>query len=158
MTQLQKTGQRTFGFHVAADTVAPGDKVYIGIRGGLTLHTHNSSRSRYCKITVHGASFMAVTEFDGLGGHSYDGVAVKVRDVVVADPPAMCAGGQRLCQGILASNADCCAHYTQLTCLFFAELKPCAAETHPFDCMCVHAAVHLHVPALTYELLSHCSS
>ena len=51
---------------------------------------------------------MAITEFDGQGGHSYDGIAVEVRNVA-SDPLAMCAGGKRLCQGILASNADCCA-------------------------------------------------
>jgi hypothetical protein len=109
LTQLQKTAPGKFLFRVADGAHATaGDKVYIGIRGGLTLHTHNSSRSRYTDITVHGASFMAITEFDGQGGHSYEGVAVEVRNVA-ADPLAMCAGGKRLCQGILASNADCCA-------------------------------------------------
>lgn len=49
---------------------------------------------------------MAITEFDGTGSHSYTDVAVRVRDVS-ADPTAMCADGTRLCQGILASNADC---------------------------------------------------
>ena len=109
LTQLQSTASGKFLFHVSAGSqVKTGDKVYIGIRGGLTLHTHNSSRSHYTNITVHGAPFMAVTEFDGQGGHTYERIAVRVRNVT-ADPLAMCAGGKRLCQGILASNADCCA-------------------------------------------------
>lgn len=54
-----------------------------------------------------GASFMAITEFDGLGGHSYTNVAVAVRDVSANPNSTACAGGKRLCQGILASNADC---------------------------------------------------
>eukprot|EP01052_Picozoa_sp_SAG31_P000597 SAG31_NODE_17_length_35773_cov_25.999271_22_plen_116_part_00 len=113
-----------FAFRVSAGAVAQGDKVYIGIRGGLTLHTHNSSRSRYHNITVHGASFMAVTEFDGEGGHSYDSVAVQLRDVA-SDPLAMCAGGRRLCQGILASNADCCASMT-FPCSSYYLLTTCS--------------------------------
>ena len=49
----------------------------------------------------------AITEFGGLGGHTYDTVSVAVRDVSADPNSTACAGGRRLCDGILASNADC---------------------------------------------------
>ena len=49
---------------------------------------------------------MAITEFGGGGGHSYTDVRVAVRGGTRA-PGELCAGGRRLCAGILASNADC---------------------------------------------------
>jgi hypothetical protein len=50
-------------------------------------------------VTVHGASFMAVTEFDGGGAHTYEDVRVAVRPAV--QPGALCAGGRRSCEGVL---------------------------------------------------------
>jgi hypothetical protein len=102
-----KVGARRFNFSVDARAKV-GDKIYIGIRGGLTLHTHNSSAISYSDVSIHGASFMAITEFDGEGGHSYTNVSVRVRDVPADNASgALCASGQRLCHGVLASNADC---------------------------------------------------
>ena len=48
---------------------------------------------------------MAITEFGGGGGHTYTDVRVAVRGGT--RPGELCAGGRRLCAGILASNADC---------------------------------------------------
>ena len=57
---------------------------------------------------------MAITEFDGLGGHLYDNVRVVRREIsnsstdgsAAARADALCAGGTRACFGVIASNAD----------------------------------------------------
>ena len=54
---LNKTSAGKFTFSSSPlSKVKLGDKIYIGIRGGVTLHTHNSSRVTFRNITIHGAS------------------------------------------------------------------------------------------------------
>ena len=84
VSQSKKLGDRLFSFEGSSPTV--GDKVSIGLRGGYTLHTHNSTNVSYSNVTIHGASFMAITEFDGGGGHSYDNVRVVRRQMPAPTP------------------------------------------------------------------------
>jgi len=103
----EKVGPGLFRYHksAAADGVpAPvaGDKLAVRIRAGYTLHAQNSSRVVYSDIKIHGATFMAITEFGGKGGHRYKNVKVARR----SGAAAMCAGGKRSCAGLIASNAD----------------------------------------------------
>jgi hypothetical protein len=51
-----------------------GDKLSAIVRLGYTWHTHNSTSCTTVNVTINTASFMAVTEFNGRGGHTYDGV------------------------------------------------------------------------------------
>ena len=102
----RRLGDSTFAFSVP-DNALVGDKLYVGLRGGLTLHTHNSTRVTYTNVSIHGSTFMSITEFDGVGGHVYRNVRVVVRNVSNSDADTTCANGTRLCHGILASNADC---------------------------------------------------
>ena len=81
-----------------------GDKMTVVVRKGFTLHTHNSSRCRFVDVAIHSAPFMAVTEFDGKGGHVYERVIVGRR--IVPDVHSRCAGGSRVCLAIVSSNAD----------------------------------------------------
>ena len=58
---------------------------------------------------------MAITEFNGPGGHRYDNIRVVRREnnnnnnnknSATAASDALCAGGTRACFGVIASNAD----------------------------------------------------
>ena len=84
-----------------APALAVGDKLTVRIRGGYTLHAHNSSRVSYSNISIHGSSFMAITEFGGFGGHIYQDVKVARRSGdTAAEVPSRA-------HGLIASNADC---------------------------------------------------
>ena len=116
----QKVGDRAWQFVPGSPEAVPpvlGDKVTTRVRGGYTLLAHNSSGCTFSRITIHGASMMAITEFGGGGGHTYDAVQVVRRPLPppfssapasTADAAAtsLCAGGRRACFGVIASNAD----------------------------------------------------
>ena len=118
----QKVSDRRWLFKRGDPEAAPpvvGDKVTARVRGGYTLFAHNSTGCRFSNITIHGARMMAVTEFGGGGGHSYDRVRVVRRPFPPPPPPSLsnaraaapltavlCAGGRRECFGVIASNAD----------------------------------------------------
>ena len=59
------------------------------IRQGFTVLLHNSSGCVVENVTLHSASFMAVTEFDGKGSNRYRGVRVVRRNVTA--PGQLCA-------------------------------------------------------------------
>lgn len=101
--------------------IKKGDKVTAVVRIGYTYLVHNSTRIASSDVTLHSASFMAITEFDGEGGHSYDNFRVVRRGV---DPDARCGrDGRRLCFGAVASNGDV-FHSSGTFCSIFRFLNP----------------------------------
>ena len=86
----------------------PQDKVTAHIRAGFTLHILNSSHVHTQHTAIHGAPGFAITEYDGLGQHSYVNVSVGRRHDV--DSRVMCGianpTGGRLCLGLISSSND----------------------------------------------------
>lgn len=113
-TPPKRLGGRRWQFDRGDHEAAPpavGDKVATRIRGGYTLFAHNSTGCNFHDITIYGASMMAITEFGGGGGHTYDKVRVVRRtpasvELPSSTSPTLCAGGRRGCFGAIASNAD----------------------------------------------------
>lgn len=83
------------------------DKMSVIVRKGITLHTHNSSRCRFLDVRIHSASYMAVTEYDGVGGHSYERITVGRRpNLRSATERCGKPDKPRLCLAVVSSNAD----------------------------------------------------
>ena len=84
-----------------------GDKLTVVVRKGITLHTHNSTRCRFEDVSIHSAPYMAVTEFDGVGGHVYERVTVGRRRGI-ASATDLCGrhSSPRVCLALVSSNAD----------------------------------------------------
>eukprot|EP00041_Stephanoeca_diplocostata_P034459 m.1178327 g.1178327 ORF g.1178327 m.1178327 type:complete len:945 (+) comp24526_c0_seq3:702-3536(+) len=81
------------------------------IRKAYTWLVHNSSQISSENVTLYSSSFMAITEFDGAGRNTYDGVNVLRRPVTTGNE--LCGAdvgtstpSPRLCLGLVASNAD----------------------------------------------------
>ena len=91
-----------------ANKLQPQDKITAHIRKGFTLHILNSTRVHTQHSAIHGAPGFAITEYDGIGKHSYTNVSIGRRHT--NDSQAMCGianpTGGRLCLGMIASNND----------------------------------------------------
>ena len=86
---------------------AVGDKVTAIIRVGYTWNLHRCAAVSVSNVTIHAASSMSITEFDGCGPNAYDAMRVVRR---AAGSSAMCGphgSGTRACRVAVAANADC---------------------------------------------------
>eukprot|EP00035_Acanthoeca_spectabilis_P011423 m.201337 g.201337 ORF g.201337 m.201337 type:complete len:323 (+) comp15345_c0_seq1:5228-6196(+) len=85
-----------------------GDKITAIVRLGYTWLLHNSTRCTSRNVTIHATSSMAITEFDGQGGHVYDSVNVVRRNLsAMTEVPNTCGPARnRVCLATVASNAD----------------------------------------------------
>lgn len=71
------------------------------MRSGYTYLLHNATRVTSINITIHAASFMGFTEFDGRGGHVYQGCRL------VRQPPNFAQRwGSNSVTPMWAANAD----------------------------------------------------
>lgn len=97
-------GMATFAVLASARA---GDKITLAARKGLTYHVQNSSRVTTRGVSIHSASLMGISEFDGRGEHVYESVFLGRRPEAAANASALCGRAPgRLCLGVLSSNAD----------------------------------------------------
>jgi hypothetical protein len=72
---------------VSLPLLRPRDKITAHLRAGFTLHLLNSSRVHTRHTAIHGASGFAITEYDGVGAHSYLNVSVGEWHGCVVEAP-----------------------------------------------------------------------
>jgi hypothetical protein len=110
-TQITKTLEKhIYKYTPSVSTVgrkllSVGDKISFVIRLGFTYHLHKCEHIQSHNVVIHSSSYMAITEFDGIGYNVYNNMKVIRRQNT--DSFKLCGRKQqRLCLATVSANAD----------------------------------------------------
>ena len=153
-TQITKTKEKHIYRYTPPNSTAGreilsiGDKMSVIIRLGFTYHLHKCEKVNSYNITIYSSSFMAITEFNGIGHNTYNGMKVIRRNV--KNENILCGKKQRrLCFAAVASNADV-FHSSGMK--FGPKIRDCEFSFAMDDYCNVHSRVQISFGGIQPEI------